>query len=117
MQRQVTISNERQQCEWNKETYIGETHVFFPLHKFERYSWQCNNKNKTSTKKGNERYQYRSYTKPNMKARGNWKVTYICKENSEHNDNNETRKLGVMQTYVRTYILEQYTIADQFIPI
>jgi hypothetical protein len=52
-----------------------------------------------------------------MKARGNWKVTYICKENSEHNDNNETRKLGVMQTYVRTYILEQYTIADQFIPI
>lgn len=35
MQGQITISNERKQCEWNKETYIGETHVFFLVHKLE----------------------------------------------------------------------------------
>lgn len=36
MQGRVTISNERQPCEWNKETYFRETHVFFPSHKFEQ---------------------------------------------------------------------------------
>jgi hypothetical protein len=25
--------------------------------------------------RGNERYQYKAYNKPNVKARGNWKVT------------------------------------------
>jgi hypothetical protein len=30
-------------------------------------------------------------------------------------ENNEIRKLGVMQIYVRSYILEQCIIADQFV--
>ncbi len=42
-------------------------HIFFPLHKFEQYSWQCNNDNRTSSKKRNERYQYRSLNKMDNK--------------------------------------------------
>ncbi len=75
MQGRVTIFNEKQQCEWNKETYICKKHVLFPSHKFEWYNKQCNNKNKIGGKKGNERYQYKTYNKPNMEARGNWKIT------------------------------------------
>ncbi len=75
MQGWVTTFNEKQQCEWNKDTYIGKMHVFFPSHKFEQYNWQCNNKNKIGSKKGNEKYQYKAYNKPNMKVRWNWKVT------------------------------------------
>ncbi len=49
--------------------YIGKTHVFFPLHNFERHSWQCNNKNKIGWKKRNKKYQNRTYNKPNMAVR------------------------------------------------
>jgi hypothetical protein len=36
-------------------------------------------------------------------------------ESSERNNNNETKELGVMQTYVKTYILEQYIVVDQYV--
>ncbi len=70
------MSNKKQQYKWNKKTYIGETHVYFHLHKFEWYNWQCNNNNRINGKKRNDRYQYKTFKKPNITSRAKLK-SYI----------------------------------------
>ncbi len=83
-----------------------------------KFTWKCkeNNEPNDNNELERERYQYRTYNKPNIATRVNWKFTWICKEKNELIDNNETRTLVVMQIYVRTYFLEQYIVVDQSLP-